>query len=89
MFGADDHYRVMVFIEPTEGVDIGAKQEIYGHMKDMAERGVAIIVASSDLHEIEQIAHRVVPFSGGRPGKDIHVENYGEATFIAAMAGES
>lgn len=88
MYGAKDHYRVMVFIEPTEGVDIGAKQEIYGHMKDLAERGVAIIVASSDLLEIEQIAHRVVPFFGGKRGDDILANEYCEARFIAAMAGE-
>ena len=87
MYGAKDRYRVMIFIEPTEGVDIGAKQEIYGHIKDMAERGVAIIVASSDLLEIEQIAHRVVPFFGGRRGADIQADAYGEARFIAAMAG--
>ena len=79
----------MVFIEPTEGVDIGAKQEIYGHMRDMAERGVAIIVASSDLLEIEQIAHRVVPFSGGKRGQEIHADDYSEANFIAAMSGET
>ena len=89
IYGAKDHYRVMVFVEPTEGVDIGAKQEIYGHMRDMAERGVAIIVASSDLLEIEQIAHRVVPFSGGKRGQDIHADDYSEANFIAAMSGET
>lgn len=88
IYGAEDRYRVMVFVEPTEGVDIGAKQEIYAHIKDLAESGVAIIVASSDLLEIEQIAHRVVPFAGGRPGADIPAENYSEARFIAAMAGE-
>ena len=89
MYGARDHYRVMIFIEPTEGVDIGAKQEIYGHMKAMAERGVAIIVASSDLLEIEQITHRVVPFVDGRPGKDIQAPDFGEARFIAAMTGRA
>ena len=89
MYGARNHYRVMIFIEPTEGVDIGAKQEIYGHMKAMAERGVAIIVASSDLLEIEQITHRVAPFVEGRPGKDILAPDFGEARFIAAMTGRA
>lgn len=89
IYGAQDRYRVMVFIEPTEGVDIGAKQEIYRHIKDLTERGVAIIVASTDLLEIEQIANRVVPFADGRPGAEIRAENYSEARFIAAMAGET
>ena len=88
LYGAEDRYKVMIFIEPTEGVDVGAKQEIYGHIRRLAESGVAIIVASSDLLEIEQIAHRVVPFAGGRPGPDIPSNDYSEARFIAAMTGE-
>ena len=88
LYGAEDRYKVMIFIEPTEGVDVGAKQEIYGHIRRLAESGVAIIVASSDLLEIEQIAHRVVPFAGGRPGPDIQSNDYSEARFIAAMTGE-
>ena len=89
LYGADGRYRLMIFIEPTEGVDVGAKQEIYGHIKRLAEQGVAVIVASSDLLEIEQITHRVVPFVSGRPTGEIHVGAYSEARFIAAMAGEA
>lgn len=88
LYGAEDRYKVMIFIEPTEGVDVGAKQEIYAQVRRLAESGVAIIVASSDLLEIEQIAHRVVPFAGGRPGPDIQSNDYSEARFIAAMTGE-
>ena len=87
LYGAGDRYKVMIFIEPTEGVDVGAKQEIYAQIRRLAESGVAIIVASSDLLEIEQVAHRVVPFSGGRPGPDIQSDSYSEARFIAAMTG--
>ena len=88
LYGADDRYKVMIFIEPTEGVDVGAKQEIYGQIRRLAESGVAIIVASSDLLEIEQIAHRVVPFANGCPVPDIQSNDYSEARFIAAMTGE-
>ena len=88
IYGARDRYRLMIFIEPTEGVDIGAKQEIYAHMRELAEHGVSIIVASSDLLEIQQLAHRVVPFSAGQPGLDIYAKDYSEARFVSAMAGE-
>ncbi|MEM9583367.1 MAG: sugar ABC transporter ATP-binding protein [Pseudomonadota bacterium] len=71
MYGAVGRYKVMIFLEPTEGVDIGAKQEIYGQIHKLARSGVAVIVASSDLLEIEQIAHRVVPFSQGQTGTEI------------------
>lgn len=87
LYGAVDTYRVMIFIEPTEGVDIGAKQEIYGHIRRLAESGTAVVVASSDLLEVEQIAHRVVPFAGGKAGADIPSDEYSEARFIAAMTG--
>lgn len=87
LYGASGRYRVMILIEPTEGVDVGAKQEIYGHIRRLAESGVGVIVASSDLLEVEQIAHRVVPFAGGKPGPDIPSTEYSEARFIAAMMG--
>jgi ribose transport system ATP-binding protein len=89
LYGAADRYRLLIFIEPTEGVDIGAKQEIYKHIRGLAESGVAVIVASSDLLEIEKITHKVVPFSGGIPGKEIQSNDYSEARFIAAMTGET
>lgn len=89
MYGAEDRYKVMIFLEPTEGVDIGAKQEIYVHIRKLAETGVAVIVASSDLLEMEQIAHRVVPFVNGQARAEIAATDYSEARFIAAMAGET
>jgi len=87
LYGAEGRYRAMIFIEPTEGVDVGAKQEIYGHIRRFAEEGVGVLIASSDLLEIEQLAHRAVPFVGGRPGRDIPGSDFSEAAFITSMAG--
>lgn len=89
LYGAAGRYRAMIFVEPTEGVDIGAKQEIYGHIRKLAAEGAGIIVASSDLLEIEHLAHRVVPFVAGQAGNDIAAAEFSEARFIAAMAGET
>ncbi|MDH7786066.1 ribose transport system ATP-binding protein [Ochrobactrum sp. 19YEA23] len=87
LYGADDHYRLMIFIEPTEGVDIGAKREIHTQMRRLADKGVAILVTSSDLLEIADVADRVIPFVNGSPGAEIPREAFSEAKFIAAMAG--
>lgn len=87
LYGADDHYRLMIFIEPTEGVDIGAKREIHAQMRRLADKGVAILVTSSDLLEIADVADRVIPFVNGSPGAEIPREAFSEAKFIAAMAG--
>ena len=89
VYGANNRYKVFIFIEPSEGVDVGAKQEIYSHIRRLAESGVAIIIASSDLLEIEQVAHRVVPFSAGRPTQEIQCSEYSEDRFIAAMTGNA
>lgn len=87
LYGADDHYRLMIFIEPTEGVDIGAKREIHAQMQRLAEKGIAILVTSSDLLEIADVADRVIPFVNGKPGPQIERSAFSEAKFIAAMAG--
>lgn len=89
LYGARDRYRVMVFIEPTEGVDIGAKREIYAEMRRLAATGMGIIIASSDLLEIEQVTDRAIPFVAGQPGAEITRTDFSEAAFIAAMSGGS
>ncbi len=86
LYGAGEHYRVLLFLEPTEGIDIGAKEEIYGHIRRFAEAGVAVLLASSDLLEIEQVTHRTIPFVEGRPGPAIPAPDYSEEILIRAMA---
>ena len=44
--------RLFIFDEPTTGVDVGAKVEIYGFMKELCERGAAVLLISSDLPEL-------------------------------------
>ncbi|WP_102957622.1 sugar ABC transporter ATP-binding protein [Mangrovicella endophytica] len=87
LYGAEDRYRLMIFVEPTEGVDIGAKREIHQLMKDLARAGCAVVVASSDLIEIADLATRVVSFAGGHAIGELHWPNFSEQSFIAAMAG--
>lgn len=50
--------RLFIFDEPTTGVDVGAKVEIYGFMKELCERGAAILLISSDLPELLHLSHR-------------------------------
>lgn len=87
LYGASKPYRVMIFIEPTEGVDIGAKMEIYAHMRKLAKEGTAILIASSDLGEIAQICDRALPFVHGQPQPEIHLDDFSESRFIEAITG--
>ena len=58
--------RVLVLDEPTRGVDVGSRQEIYQIIRELAAEGVAIIVVSSDLPEILTICERVIVMHEGR-----------------------
>jgi ABC-type sugar transport system ATPase subunit len=52
--------RVTVLAEPTRGVDVGAKSEIYGFMQDLAEQGAALLIISSELPELLGVADRIL-----------------------------
>src|SRR5262249_45526101 len=58
--------RVLLLDEPTRGVDVGAREEIYGILEDLARRGVAILIASSDLAEVRRLADRILVLRNGR-----------------------
>ena len=63
---AGQKYRVLVLEDPTIGVDVGAKAQIYRMLTEDAAAGTAIVVVSSDLDELAQICDRVFAFSRGR-----------------------
>lgn len=58
--------RVFLFDEPTQGVDVGAKAEIYALIKALAAEGRAILIVSSDLEEVLSVADRILAMRGGR-----------------------
>jgi ribose transport system ATP-binding protein len=58
--------KVLLLDEPTKGVDVGARGEILRQVAELAAEGVAVIIASSDLDEVAQVAHRVVVLREGR-----------------------
>lgn len=57
---------ILIFDEPTRGIDIGAKNEIYKLMNELADQGKTIIVISSELPEIIRTCHRVIVMCEGR-----------------------
>ncbi|MBV8602533.1 MAG: sugar ABC transporter ATP-binding protein [Candidatus Eremiobacteraeota bacterium] len=58
--------KVFLFDEPTRGIDVGAKAEIYGLMIELLKRGAAIVMVSSELPEALGMAHRIFVVRGGR-----------------------
>ncbi|MGH6944379.1 MAG: sugar ABC transporter ATP-binding protein, partial [Geminicoccaceae bacterium] len=58
--------RVLALEDPTAGVDVGAKADIYRLIADAVARGLAVLLISTDFEEVAQICHRALVFRGGR-----------------------
>jgi ribose transport system ATP-binding protein len=79
---------VMLFDEPTRGIDVGAKFEIYGLLGALAREGRAIVVVSSDLRELMLICDRIGVMSAGRMVRTFAREAWTQdALLAAAFAG--
>ena len=58
--------RVLLLDEPTRGVDIGAKAEMFSVMRTLADAGMAIVMVSSELEEVVEVADRILVLAKGR-----------------------
>jgi ribose transport system ATP-binding protein len=58
--------QVLLLDEPTQGVDIGARMELYGLIREATTRGTSVIVVSSEFEELERLCERVLVFQRGR-----------------------
>jgi len=57
---------VLLLHEPTQGVDVGAKQDIFRKLEDFAERGVGVLIASAESEDLARLCHRVLTLRNGR-----------------------
>jgi len=78
---------VVVLDEPTRGVDVGAKREIYHLVQRLAEQGLAVVVISSELMELIGLCHRVAVMRAGRLQTTLHEPNLTEEELIAHATG--
>lgn len=81
--GLGRDYEIYIFDEPTVGVDMGARASIYKLIKALTEAGKAVVVISSDLPEVMNIAHRLAVFSQGRISAELVGEEIKESTVLA------
>lgn len=80
--------RVLILDEPTRGVDVGAKYEIYKLMLALADRGVAIIMVSSELAEVLGVSDRVLVMGEGRLRGDFINDGLSQETVLAAALAQ-
>ena len=79
--------KVFLFDEPTKGVDVGGKAEIYGLIDNLAAAGNAIIVVSSDLPEIISLSDRVLVMRNGRFISEHVGDDINEHSLVASAMG--
>jgi ABC-type sugar transport system ATPase subunit len=79
--------RILIVDEPTRGVDVGAKAAIHAMIDDLARRGIAIILISSELPEVMNLASRILILRGGRIAGEVARESAEQATVLRLMAG--
>ncbi|MCG2591372.1 sugar ABC transporter ATP-binding protein [Ramlibacter sp. XY19] len=79
--------RVVVLDEPTRGVDVGAKRDIYFLVQRLAREGQAVVVISSELVELIGLCHRVAVMRGGRLTATLQDEHLTEEELIAHATG--
>jgi ABC-type sugar transport system ATPase subunit len=58
--------KVLILDEPTRGVDVGAREEMFAIISSLVESGMAVLLISSDLSEVVGMSHRIAVFRDGR-----------------------
>jgi len=81
--------RVYLFDEPTRGLDVGARTEVYRLIADLAAEGHGVVVVSSELPEVIGLAHRVIVMHGGRVVGELGGEAATEDRVLALCAGDA
>ena len=74
----------MIFDEPTRGIDVGAKQEIYELMNQLAASGKAIVMISSELPEILRMSDRIIVMCEGRKTGEFDIAEATQEKIMAA-----
>ena len=80
---------VLIADEPTRGVDVGAKRDLYQLLVDMAASGVAILLISNEMEEILGLAHRVIVMRAGRVVAELSEDRMTEEAILAASFGRA
>jgi ribose transport system ATP-binding protein len=81
--------QVLIFDEPTRGIDVGAKAEIYQLMRQLTRKGIAIIMISSELPEVIGVCDRVLVFRGGEVAAELSGPEIDAGTIMLQATGNA
>jgi L-arabinose transport system ATP-binding protein len=80
---------VLIFIEPTRGIDVGAKAEIYSIVDELAGSGVAVLLISSELPEVLGLGDRILVMHDGRLAGELEPDDATEERILALAMGDA
>lgn len=80
--------KVLIFDEPTRGIDVGAKHEIYKLMCSLCEQGMSIIMISSEMEELLGMSNRVVVLCEGRQAGILERQDFSQEAVLALASGD-
>jgi len=79
--------RILIMDDPTRGIDVGAKYEIYKLMNELAENGIAIIMISSELEEVIGMSDRIMVMSAGRSKGTLEENDFSQEKIMTLATG--
>jgi ribose transport system ATP-binding protein len=78
--------KIYVFEDPTAGVDVGSKAEIYKLFDVALRAGAVILIVSTDFEEIAEVCHRALVFSRGQVVRELHADDLSTSNLLAAAS---
>jgi ribose transport system ATP-binding protein len=79
--------KLIIFDEPTRGIDVGAKSEIYKLMRSLADAGVGVVMISSDMEEVIGVSDRIVVLREGRIAGELPRSSFSEHNVLKLAVG--
>ncbi len=81
--------RAIIFDEPTRGIDVGAKTEIYKLMRGLADHGVAVLMISSDMEEVIGVSDRILVMHNGEIAGELTRDQFSEHNVLTLAVGHT
>jgi len=78
---------ILIFDEPTRGIDVGAKQEIYHLMTELADNGIAILMISSDMEELLGMSDRIIVLCEGELAGEVQMDQFNQNYILDLASG--
>jgi ribose transport system ATP-binding protein len=83
------HPKVLILDEPTRGIDVRTKVEVYRIIRDLAERGIGVIVVSSEMIELRRCATRIICLHSGRMQGEFDSRTCSNEELVTAIFGKT